>query len=104
VNDAFPKIPPTTPRNTNKTRINDKFIGFFANDSQFHMKLTDPVIKAAKPKEKPCLLPDGHWTCITGATFRRQMVVLQVPIQSCFRLLLLRFVFVLGGVPSQSMN
>lgn len=61
------------------------------------MKLTDPVIKAAKPKEKPYLLPDGHWTCITDATFRRQMVVLQVPIQSCFRLLLLRFVFVLGG-------
>ena len=24
------------------------------------MKLTDPIIKAAKPKEKPYSLPDGH--------------------------------------------
>jgi hypothetical protein len=24
------------------------------------MKLTDPEIKAAKPKEKPYSLPDGH--------------------------------------------
>ena len=30
------------------------------NEGCFHMKLTDPEIKAAKPKEKPYSLPDGQ--------------------------------------------
>ena len=68
------------------------------------MKLTDPVIKAAKPKEKPYLLPDdGHWTCIywcnlpSGAKWWRYRYRFKA-VSGCYCCDLFL------AVPSQSMN
>ena len=43
-------------------------------------KLTHPVLRAAKPHEKPYKLGDGGWPVLAGYSERRIVVAAQVPI------------------------